>query len=112
MTTGRPRRDCVPVSEPLEFWLFVASNVFVFVLGGVLTVLSYRAYRRSENASFRNASVGFALIIAGSLVEAVYELGIRRSYELGGRELLALHSVEGILVGFGLAALFYSLVQY
>jgi hypothetical protein len=100
------------VAEPPELWVFVLSNLFVFGLGGVLTGLSYRAFRRTDTRSFALAAAGFALITAGSLVEAVYELGIRGSYELGGRELLALHSVEGLLIGLGLAGLFVSLRRY
>lgn len=101
------------MAEPPEFWLFIASNLLVLILGGVLTGLSVAALRRSpENRAFRGASVGFGAITLGTLIEGVYELGIRESYHLGGRELLALHSVEGLLIAIGLAALFYSLRQY
>lgn len=101
------------MAEPPEFWLFVASNVLVLALGGVLTGLSMAALRRTpENRAFRGAVVGFGAITLGTIVEAVYELGIRNSYNLSGRELLALHSVEGLLIATGLAALFYSLRQY
>lgn len=101
------------MAEPPEFWLFVASNLLVLVLGGVLTALSLAALRRSPgNPAFRGAVVGFGAITVGTIVEGVYELGIRDSYHLGGRELLVLHSVEGILIAAGLAALFYSLRQY
>jgi hypothetical protein len=96
-------------AEPPELWLFVASNLLLLVLGGTITVLSYGAYRRNEGRrALRDASIGFGLITVGSLVEGVYELGIR-GYELGGRELLALHTVEGVLIAGGLAIIFYSL---
>lgn len=101
------------MAEPPEFWLFVASNLVVLLLGGILTVLSATALRRSPgNQAFRGAVVGFGAITLGTVVEAIYELGIRKSYHLGGRELLFLHTVEGVLVAIGLAALFYSLQQY
>lgn len=101
------------MAEPPEFWLFVLSNILVLVLGGVLTGLSLAARRRSPgNRAFLGASVGFGTITLGTLVEAGYELGVRGSYHLGGRELLALHTVEGVLVAVGLTALFYSLRQY
>lgn len=102
----------IDVAEPPEFWAFVASNLFVFGSGAILTVLSFRAYRRSNTTAFRTASAGFALITVGALVEAVYEVGIRGSYHLGGRELLMLHTVEGVLIGAGLMGLFYSLKRY
>lgn len=101
------------MAEPPEFWTFIASNLLVLVLGGIMTALSYLAYRRTEDRpSLKWAVWGFGFITFGTLVEAIYELGIRGSYELGGRELLALHTVEGILIAIGLAALFYSLRQY
>ncbi len=100
------------MSEPPELWTFVASNVLVLALGGALTVLSYRAYRRLDRPPLRTAALGFGVITLGTLVEAVYELGIRGSYELTGRELLTLHTVEGAFIAAGLAALFYSLARY
>lgn len=101
------------MAEPPELWLFAASNLLVLAIGGALTALSIAAVRRSpENAAFQFAVLGFGAVTLGSLVEAIYEFGIRGSYHLGGRELLAIHSVEGLLVAAGLAALFYSLQQY
>lgn len=101
------------MAEPVEFWTFLASNLVVLAFGGVLTSLSLVAYLRNpENRAFGAATAGFGAITAGAMVEAVYELGIRGSYELGGRELLALHTVEGILIALGLAMLFYSIRQY
>lgn len=100
------------MGDPPEFWLFVVSNAVLLLLGGVLTTLSVRAYGRTHKRAFWWAIIGFGLITAGGLVEAVYELGIRGSYELGGRELLALHTVEGVVLALGLGSLFYSLNQY
>lgn len=98
------------MAEPPELWLFVASNVVLFAFGGTITVLSYGAYRRNaDRRTLRDAAVGFGLITAGALVEVVWELGVRGTYELGGRELLALHTVESVLIAGGLAVIFYSL---
>lgn len=100
------------MSNPPEFWAYMLSNGLVLVLGGVLVVLSGAAYRRTGRRPFAYASVGFALLTFGSVVEAIYELGIRRSFDLAERELLALHAVEGLVVAVGLAVLFYSLRRY
>lgn len=101
------------MAEPVEFWAFLVSNIVVLAFGGVLTSLSLVAYLRSpRNAVFGAATAGFGAITVGAMVEAVYELGIRGSYDLGGRELLALHTVEGVLIALGLALLFYSIRQY
>lgn len=100
------------MAEPPEFWLFVLSNLLVLITGGALTALSYRAYRRMDHEPLRGAVVGFGLITLGALVEAVYELGIRGSYELSGRELLALHTVEGVIITLGLVTVFYAVTKY
>ena len=100
------------MSEPPELWAFLLSNLIVLLFGGGMTVLSALAYRRSGTRQFRGAAVGFGLITAGALADAGYQLVLRRSYELPGRELLALQTVEGVLIALGLAALFYSLRGY
>jgi hypothetical protein len=97
--------------EPPEFYAFLLSNLLTLALGGAIAGLSYRAYRRAGEGTFRTAAVGFGLITLGSVGEGVYELGIR-GYDLSGRELLALHTVEGPVIAVGLATLFYSLTQY
>lgn len=100
------------MSSPPEFWAYLLSNALVLVLGGVLAVVSGAAYRRTRRRSFGVAAAGFALVTLGSIIEAVYELGIRQSFALGERELLALHAVEGLVIAVGLAALFYSLYEH
>lgn len=100
------------MSEPPELWAFLFSNLVVLLFGGGMTVLSVLAYRRSGTRSFRGAAVGFGLITAGALVEAAYQILLRRSYELPGRELLVLQTVEGVLIALGLAVLFYSLMNH
>lgn len=100
------------MAEPPELWVFVAINAVVLAIGGGLTMLSAAAYRRAGRDPLLFAALGFGLVTVGNAVEAVYELGIRGSYELGGRELLLLHSVESGFVGLGLAAVFYSLRRY
>lgn len=97
------------MSEPPELWAYLLSNAVVLLLGGALATISFLAYRRSGQRSFRDAAAGFGLITLGSLVEAAYELGIRGSYHISGKELLVLHTVEGVFIAVGLGALFYSL---
>lgn len=100
------------MSEPPELWVFALSNVLVLALGGLLAALSLRAYLRFDRGPLGVAALGFGLITVGSLVEVVYEVGIRGSFFLTQRELLTLHSVEGVLIALGLAALFYSIRRY
>ena len=98
--------------ETPELWLFVLANAFVLFVGAELTLLSYRAYRRNGNRALRYAVAGFVAITLGSVGDLVYELGVRGTYELGGRELLLLHSAQSILVGAGLGVLFLAVTRY
>lgn len=100
------------MAEPPEFWAFLLANLVLGLFGGVLTALSFTAYRRNGKTSFRNATLGFAFVTLGGSVEPIYQLPVKGSYELGGREMLALQSVEGILIGLGLALLFFSIYAY
>lgn len=101
------------MAEPPEVWSFILANLFVFAFGTGLTAFSYLAYRRNEGAHFRNAAVGFAMVtVGGGAVEPLYQTGLKGSYDLGGRELLAMQSLEAVLIGAGLAMLFYSVYSY
>jgi len=93
----------------LMFWTFIAANTFVLVVGGALTYLSFSAYRRTGRASLRYAVGGFGIITAGALVEGVYEVFVRGDHQLGAEEILLLNTSESILIGLGLALIFYSL---
>lgn len=96
------------MADPPEFWVFVAANLFVFLVGASLTALSAAAYRRAGRPALSYAALGFGLVTVGGVGESVYELGIRGTYALTARELLLLHSVQSVLIGIGLATLFYS----
>lgn len=102
----------MPADGPPELWAYVLSNLLLLGIGSVLTMLSVLAYRRMDRRALLGAAVGFGVVTIGSLVEAIYELGIRGSYELSGRELLALHTVEGVLIAAGLGVLFLSVRRY
>lgn len=100
------------MAQPLEFWTFVVTTVFVLLLGGTMTVLSYLAYRREDKRSLWVAGFGFGLVTTAGVIAAVYQLGIKRSYALSGRELLSLQTIEGIVLTLGLLALIYSITKY
>lgn len=100
------------MAEPPEFWSFLVANSLLFIAGGALTALSYRAYLRVQEHSLRLASGGFALITFGGLLDIIYQLGIRRDYHLGGRESLALQTIDSLLITAGLVVIFYALSRY
>ncbi|MFB6165457.1 MAG: hypothetical protein ABEJ31_09895 [Haloarculaceae archaeon] len=97
------------VSEPV-YWLYVLANLFVLVVGGVLTYLSFAAYRRSANGRLRFATGGFGVVAAGGLLELGYEFLGDRIREVDAETIVALHAVDSLLIGVGLSLLFLSLV--
>jgi hypothetical protein len=100
------------MTEPPELWAFVVVNSVLFVAGGTLTGLSYRAYLRVHERALRLASIGFGFITVGGLLEVVYQFGIRRDYHLAGRESLALQTTESMIITIGLVIIFYAVTQY
>ncbi len=95
----------------IEIFGFILINIITLIFGSILSILSYRVYRQRGNQSFKVATVGFVTVTVGTIVEAMYELGIRRSFELTGRELITLHTIESLLLAIGLGLLFYSIIQ-
>lgn len=101
------------MAEPPEFWTYVLANFTVFGFGVVLTGLSFFAYRADPSRrSLRLATLGFGLLTVGGLVAPTYQLAIKGQYTLGGRELLAVQSVEGLFLAAGLGMLFWSVYRY
>ncbi len=98
------------MSDPPELWTFLFANLFVFAFGATLTTLSYYAYRsQGRPSSFRLSTWGFAALTMGGIVEPLYQLGIKGDYNISGRELLALQSMENTFFAIGLGLLFYSI---
>lgn len=95
-----------------EILLFLASNLLVFLIGGTLTVLSYKAQRRLDQRNLRYTTLGFALITISTLVEAVYAPGIGGGDWLTTSQLLTLYTAESLLLGLGLASIAYSVLRY
>ena len=100
------------MAQPPQFWTFLASNVLVLLLGGTMTVLSYLAYRREDKRSLWVAGFGFGLVTTAGLITVFYQFGIRRTYFVSNRELLSLHTVQGVVLALGLLALIYSITRY
>ena len=96
----------------VQLWMFIASNLLVFALGGALTVLSFKAQKRLGKETLRFTTLGFALITISIVVEAVYAPGIAGGDWLTSGQLLMLYTAESLLVASGLACIAYSLLQY
>lgn len=101
------------MAEPIEFWTFILTNFMMFAFGLILSTVSYLAYRADRGRiSLRNATIGFGLLTIGGLVAPAYQLGFRGAYELSGRELLIVQSIEGLFLAAGLGMLFYSVYRH
>jgi len=101
------------MSRPPELWAFVIANTLLFIVSGVLALLSYIAYRQSDRqTSYLVAAVGFGIVVLGGLVEPVYQLVVRGDYNLNGTELLWLQAGEGLLIAGGLGLTFYAITRH
>lgn len=101
-------------AAPIQFAVFLALKGIILVGGGALAAVGFGVYRRTGNATFRRAAVGFAMVTLGATVDAVYgiyEVLFRRQYALTGVELLAVNTVESLLIAGGLGLLFYSIAS-
>lgn len=92
-------------------WMLVASNVFVFVIGGALTYLSLQARRRVGKSSLNYTTLGFGLVTLSTIAEVIYAPAIIGVYQITGPTLLLLYTVESLLIGLGLGSVYYS-VRY
>jgi hypothetical protein len=95
----------------LHIWSLVLSNVFVFIVGGSLTVLSYRAHNRLGKASLRYITFGFALITASTIAEVVYVPALAGGEIVTDPQLITAYTIESLLIGLGLACIYYGLKQ-
>lgn len=91
--------------------MLVASNVFVFVIGGALTYLSFQARRRVGKSSLNYTTLGFGLVTLSTIAEVIYAPAIIGVYQITGPTLLLLYTVESLLIGLGLGSVYYS-VRY
>jgi len=80
----------------------VALKTITLVLGGLITYLSYRAYRRTGAPSLRYLSIGFGIVTLGSLLAGVVDQVLQLGFQFG-------QVVESALVALGFAVIVYSL---
>jgi hypothetical protein len=72
------------------------------VLGGAITYLAYKAYRRTGAPSLRYLAVGFGIVTLGSLLAGIIDQVLQLELRVG---LL----VESVLITAGFAVIVYSL---
>lgn len=82
--------------------LLLLSEAAIVSLCGVLIYVSMRAYRRNKSRSMFAMSIGFVVILVGSLIEEVI-------VELLRYQLVQAHALENSVVAVGLLILVYSI---
>jgi len=82
--------------------LLLASEAIIITLGGLLVYVSARAYRRGRSKSMLAMSLGFAVIVVGSVIEEVF-------LEVFRYQFLEAHTLENLTVAVGLMILVYSI---
>lgn len=100
------------IDSMIEVWLLILVNFLGFILGIVITGVSYYAYRSSQNRSLRNATIGFGLITLGTAIEPIYQLGIAGTHVLASDQNIALQLLEGTVIVSGFLFLFFSIYRY
>jgi beta-lactamase regulating signal transducer with metallopeptidase domain len=86
----------------LDDLLLLSSEAAIVALGAVLVYVSMRAYRRNRSKSMLAMSIGFMVILVGSLIE-------ESIVEILGYQLILAHALENSVVAVGLLILVYSI---
>jgi hypothetical protein len=82
--------------------VIVATKTLTLLLGGMITFLSLKAYRRTGSASLRALAVGFAIVAIGSLLGG-------SSWLIFDTDLLTSVAIESVVLTIGFGVVVYSL---
>lgn len=82
--------------------LVVVLKTLTLVLGGTITYLAFKAFRRTGSGSLRSLSVGFGLVTLGALLAGVAD-------QIVGFQTDIALVVESVLTAAGFAVIVYSL---
>jgi hypothetical protein len=80
----------------------VVSKTITLVLGGLVTYLAFKAYRRTDASALRALSVGFGVITVGAIVGGLVDI-------LSNLGVLFGVLVQSVLTMVGFAVIVYSL---
>lgn len=80
----------------------VALKTITLLLGGLITYLSYKAYRRTGSEPLQYLSIGFGIVTLGTFLAGIVDQVLQAGFQLG---LL----VESAMVALGFAIIVYSL---
>ncbi|WP_435125541.1 DUF7521 family protein [Halobaculum sp. D14] len=80
----------------------VAVKTVILLLGSAVTLIAYRASRRTKSASLRLLAVGFGVITLGALLAGIANQLLSVSIQQGVL-------INSLLVAIGLSVILYSL---
>lgn len=80
----------------------VVIKSVILLLGGVITYIAFKAYRRTGEVSLRILGTGFGIITLGALLTGAANQFLSVSLEIGV-------VINSIFVALGLAVIMYSL---
>ncbi|MBX0297370.1 DUF7521 family protein [Haloarcula nitratireducens] len=80
----------------------IVVKTVILLLGGGITYIAYKAYRRTEAPSLRVLGVGFGIITLGALLAGIANQVLSVSLEMGVL-------INSLLVAVGFAVVLYSL---
>jgi hypothetical protein len=80
----------------------IALKTITLLLGGLITYLAYKAYRRTGARSLRFLAVGFGIVTMGTFLAGVVDRLFASAFQWG---LL----IESALIAVGFAVIIYSL---
>ncbi|MFB6085012.1 MAG: hypothetical protein ABEJ94_12290 [Halorientalis sp.] len=84
--------------------ILVGARIAVLLLGIATTVISLRAYRRTQARYLRDATLGFGIMTVGVFVEGIL-------YQLTPIGLVQVHVIESVAIGLGFVILLRSFVD-
>lgn len=90
------------IEENTVTLLIIGLQTLTLVLGGFITYLAWKAYRRTDERSLGSLSVGFAIITVGALLAGVVD-------QLLGMDLAVAMLVQSALIPAGFLVIVYSL---
>jgi hypothetical protein len=78
----------------------IALKTVTLVLGGAITYLAVKAYRRTGSAGLRFLAIGFGFVTLGSLLAGIAD------------QVLALDTTSAVVVDSGLTAIGFAVIAY
>lgn len=82
--------------------LMAIVKTIIAILGGLITFFSFKAYRRTQEASLGYLTAGFGLVTLGAILGGLL-------FEILNVELATGVLIEGVFVAFGFVLIAYSL---